>query len=466
VLDFDHHANHYVKDFVSTKRCNSRFCPDCSKRMANTKEYKLSPALYEIKKYCDIFNITLTATNCQGSNMPPGLYDPKCFELRPHLDHMAKCFKTLDSYLRGKVKIKGLDFSFLGYVGGLRSLEIVWHPERLYHPHYHGFLILKKGLILLGRHKNKFSKKKGNNIIYYFSDFEVLIQKIWYLLINRQKVTLESINKVTLGYSCKVEYADSWHQSFKYITKPSKQGLMPKDVFVDLTDALHLKKSIQCYGILSKLKLRLEKDDIDEQADTAYDDIKYYLNNYDPPTKTHETPFEVRGNILRGQSIYITRRRINKLLREGNTIEDIISMLQARYGIAVQEVMDGLPADYAIKLKAKQDVSAYKRIREVSGWNKSDTPSDETIAYRHRMIAAAEASHIAKLESEYSIPSTSATDNTAFIGSISKTLSKRQPKNKTIKMPQPKESPTVSIDLRVQIRTLLGVEQCSPKDIP
>ena len=104
---------------------------------------------------------------------------------------------------------------------------IVSNPFDDYHPHLHCLLILKKDL---GLHKYiihpSYSYNHGIFSGRKFSDFEILIQKIWWLLVNGNKVQLDKIDVVPEGYSCTLDLTEDkeWHEVFKYVTKLTKDG--------------------------------------------------------------------------------------------------------------------------------------------------------------------------------------------------------------------------------------------------
>nr|AAB02938.1 RepB homolog [Clostridium sp. MCF-1] len=180
-----------IKDFQKTNLCLDKFCNNCKKVKQASRMSKYIP---EIEPYREnLYHLTLTLPNCTG------------VELRYTYDKMAKAFKRLIRYLTGNLEWKGLDFSNWGYKGSVRSLEVTFKGDS-YHPHFHVALWLT-GQNFLGEYENtnvySYDFRNGfGELKQLFCEQEILIQKIWYLLLNGQKVTKDSIDSLKLGYSC------------------------------------------------------------------------------------------------------------------------------------------------------------------------------------------------------------------------------------------------------------------------
>lgn len=138
---------------------------------------------------------------------------------------MFKSFKSLNRYLNNDLKIKGLDFEQYSYIGAIRSLEVTFKGDN-YHPHLHCIFAFKSPLMNYRYIENTFSNSKKNGHR-KFTDFEVLLQKIWSLLNNKIKVTKKNIEELELGYSCTVDDIDesSAYEVFKYMTKVLTKNL-------------------------------------------------------------------------------------------------------------------------------------------------------------------------------------------------------------------------------------------------
>lgn len=286
-----------VKDFIKTNLCRDKFCSNCKKVTQAARMAKYCP---ELEKYSDAsFHLVLTSPNVKGER------------LKDHIKHMAKCFRKLHLYLSGKKLIRGLSFDSWGLVGAIRSLEITFKGDS-YHPHYHVILILK-GL----RHLNKtitndysynYCRMKNK-----FSDQEILLQKIWYLLINNIKVTMQNIHNLKQGYSCKMDKLKEgdYNEIFKYITKDfARDGsLMTYDNFKTLYESLYRVKQIQGYGVLFSVSDSLDLESMVE----AYERLVADLNEKENPEHVGET---VQDLLNDNEYTLISRKTYMKYLRE------------------------------------------------------------------------------------------------------------------------------------------------------
>lgn len=226
-----------VKDFKKTNLCRDKFCSNCKKVIQAGRMAKYIPEIEKHKGY--VYHLTLTAPRVSGHC----LYD--------RVRYMAKCFRKLYQYVSGQKKIKGLDFSFWNCIGGLRSLEITVDSD--FHPHYHCLLLLPGFVMGEKNVVNDYSYSYGK-LQNRFSREEIYIQKIWYLLINGEKVTLQNICELQQGYSCKMDKLKEgdYNEIFKYITKEVREDgkVITYENFRVLYQALFRLKQIQGYGVL------------------------------------------------------------------------------------------------------------------------------------------------------------------------------------------------------------------------
>ncbi|MCD8309454.1 MAG: protein rep [Clostridia bacterium] len=267
---WDEQRVHYVK---RVKLCSDKFCGNCQKQLANARERKYTPLLDELSKHYDMYHITFTVPNVTGLFLPKAVGD------------IFKAFQHFIKIISGRKKIRGYDFSQFGYQGCIRSLEITMNMDKsTYHPHLHCIFVFRKGLNLDGpkTETNAFSYSYGRKV-QQFSDFEVFVQKLWYLCYEGITVTEKSI-KDSEGYSCIVNNADgNYHQIFKYAIKGllddqkaemrHKTGMsrgITYEIFEDLYFALENRRAMQGYGCFYGLKfdegLLDEKDETDKQV--------------------------------------------------------------------------------------------------------------------------------------------------------------------------------------------------------
>ncbi|MER2000853.1 MAG: protein rep, partial [Lysinibacillus sp.] len=256
----DHYKEQKVKDFKKTNLCKDKFCNNCKKVKQASRMTKFVPLIEEFSKDKYLYHVVLTVPNCNGTN------------LKDTIKTIFKSFYSLNRYLNLNLKIKGLDFEQYGYSGSIRSLEVTFNHDD-YHPHLHCIIALDKPLDDNRHIKNTYSKSRKNGYR-KFTDFEILIQKIWYLLNNGHKVTKKNIDELDIGYSCTVDSIDesSLFEVFKYMTKTKdeKNNILTYDNFKTLYFALHRVRQIQGYGCFYNVK---DDDSIINEVDDFYNVI-------------------------------------------------------------------------------------------------------------------------------------------------------------------------------------------------
>ena len=239
-----------------------------------------------LKTY-DLYHVVFTVKNITGD------------KLKDMLTKMQNSLKRIIRYFQGFGKIKGIDFEQYGFVGAIRSFEIVINPTD-YHPHIHCLFMLDKDLNMPQTEINKFSFDKGV-LVRKFSKLEILLQKMFYLLVNGQgihdkkvrkkyKVNEENLQTLSLGYSCIIDRVegDKWHEVFKYATKMSKEGasVCTYDQFVLLDDILRKFKMLQCYGgFYDEDKKTNDDEPIDPTAEILFEKVLILLNSKEKPER-------------------------------------------------------------------------------------------------------------------------------------------------------------------------------------
>jgi plasmid rolling circle replication initiator protein Rep len=296
----DKYEQQKIKDFKKTNLCHDKFCANCKKVIQAGRMARYIPELEKYKS--KLYHLILTVPNCSGQ------------ELNFTYKKMAKAFNMIIRYLDGRLKIKGINFSRFKYEGAVRSLEVTFKGDS-YHPHFHVGIILD---FELGRKKdiNTYSYNNKNGIRELkrlFSKEEILIQKIWYLLINDIKVTKSSIDELEEGYSCAIEKfnEDDYAELFKYISKGSDEegNTLTYNNFVSLYYGLYRVKQIQGYGCLYRID-----DDIDlEELDKQYDEYIQEIRKKESPLVTYEEPKDL---ILDSEYTLISRKTFFKYLRQ------------------------------------------------------------------------------------------------------------------------------------------------------
>ncbi len=277
----DKYELHKIKDVKSQNLCHDKFCANC--KMVR-QSARMAKYITELEKYKEsLYHLVLTIPNCSGS------------ELNKTIKHMAKCYKALTNYLTGHNKIAGVNFSRLGYLGAVRSLEVPFKGDN-YHPHFHVGIVLNKDV--LGRkiitntysynYKNGFPELKR-----LFCEEEILIQKIWYLLLNEIKVTKANIDKLEKGYSCTLDkfQPGDYAELFKYMTKEKDQAgkVLTYENFKTLYEQLYRVKQIQGYGCLYRIKDNIDLEEYEQQWTEFINGLK----NKETPALVTETPQEL-----------------------------------------------------------------------------------------------------------------------------------------------------------------------------
>lgn len=265
----------HVKVLLRTFLCKDKFCNNCNQIKKLILQNRFLPYM---EKYKDsLYHIVLTVPDCSGE------------ELRATVQNMIRCFKTLITYLNGNKKVKGIDLMQYDFQGCIRSLEITYKGN-IYHPHFHVAAVLGNGDIVENKHiSNKFSSN-GKRL---FSEFESIIQRMWWILINSQRLTTDNIlgNSNSLGrYSCTADkfQADDYKKLFGYMTKMYSEDSTPMtyDNFKTLYTALTRIRQLQGYGIFYNIK----ELDMESYTDHDYQALESYLSYEEQPVSTYE-PF-------------------------------------------------------------------------------------------------------------------------------------------------------------------------------
>ncbi|MDE7301625.1 MAG: protein rep [Clostridia bacterium] len=293
-----------IKDIKRVNRCRDKFCFNCQKSMALERQAQFVPQLDEYRKDYEVFHLIMTVPNCTGK------------ELSSVIDRMYKKFRHLIRYLAGDKKVKGIDFLSYGYAGAVRGLEVTQNQDdKLFHPHFHCMVLFKKGLKLEKTIINPYSFNRGV-LENKFSALEILLQKIWFLLLNDERVTAKRIEELKLGYDVKLEDSDGYyHEAFKYACKgcfDEDKGLFlyNEQTFWTLYEALHNRRMIQGYGLLYNFD---ECGDVlDGEADYRYEVIIHNCKEFENPTFQVEELDDIIKNSWGYR--YISRANVKRFL--------------------------------------------------------------------------------------------------------------------------------------------------------
>lgn len=289
-----------IKEFKKANLCHDKFCANCKKVVQAGRMAKYIPELEKYKS--NLFHLTLTIPNCSGQ------------DLNFMYKKMAKSFRTLIRYLDCRLKVKGINFERFKYQGAVRSLEITFNGDS-YHPHFHVGIVLgstlsRKNTINTYSYNNKNGIRELKRL---FSKEEILIQKIWYLLMNDIKVTKSSIDELEEGYSCAIEHfnEDDYAELFKYISKGSDEEghILTYENFISLYYGLYRVKQIQGYGCLYRIDDSIDLEELDKQ----YEEYIQEITKKESPVVACETPQDL---ILDSEYTLISRKTFFKYLRQ------------------------------------------------------------------------------------------------------------------------------------------------------
>lgn len=307
-LDFDYYKFQGVKDLKRINLCHNKFCFNCQSMLSAKRMLKYSPVLDGYKKEFSVCHMVLTVPNCKEE------------EVHKTVLKMYDTFRIFIRYFNGNRKIKGLNFSRYGYAGAVRGLEITQNQEdKTFHPHFHCMVLFRKGVDLEWKHTNSFSYDKRGNKVRMFSDLEILIQKLWYLLYNGRRVTLKLIDELQEGYSCIVEDClGDYHEVFKYACKgafdPDEGGFIYKEhVFRTLYKSLFNRRMIQGYGLLYNFD-DLEGELLEDEVSSEYERIIAELRSIETPEFTSEKLDEVIEHMKYIK--YISKNNLKRLILE------------------------------------------------------------------------------------------------------------------------------------------------------
>lgn len=297
-FEIDKYNYNLVKDFKRTNLCKDKFCNNCKKVKQAARMSKYIP---ELEPYSDnLYHLTLTIPNVNGK------------DLKKTIKNMSKSFSRLMDYIKGKQVLSFYNFKQLGYLGSIRSLEITFNGDN-YHPHYHccfAFTNLNLDKIIKNKYSIDHYHKKEDKL---FSEFEIVVQKIWYLLINNMRVCSDNFNILEDGYSCNCDKfkEGDYKQLFKYMTKETDENknVLTYENFKVLYDSTFNIKQIQGYGCF----YRISDTDLDEEVDKVYTDIIDLLKKEEVPISMLETPFDLLND---DRYTLISRKKVFQYLKE------------------------------------------------------------------------------------------------------------------------------------------------------
>ena len=248
---FDYYQKAGYKNLVRMVRCDDRFCLNCQALAADQRLAQYSKVLDDYTIEHDLYHVVLTVPNVSGTR------------LADTIELMIDRFSYMLRFFDGRKKVRNVDFSRYGYVGAVRALEItVSKRDGSYHPHLHCIFVLKKNMDLPKIFWNSFSEDRtGRQPTRLFSELDMLFQRLWCLLIMKEKVTKENIENIAKvlpqypnGFTCVADLTNGdYHEVFKYAIKGTfkNETLFHYETFKTLYTALYNRRAYQTYGCLA-----------------------------------------------------------------------------------------------------------------------------------------------------------------------------------------------------------------------
>lgn len=287
-----------IKDFISTNLCHNKFCNNCKKVK---QACRMSRYIPELEPYGDkLYHIVFTLPNVTSK------------DLKSTLTKMSKAFAKLMRYINGTKKLSFIDFNIYQYFACVRSLEITF-KEDLYHPHYHcafAFNNLNLDKTITNTYSYDYFGKRDVRL---FSEFEIILQKLWYLLLNNKTVNKENFDNLELGYSviCNKFQDNDYAELFKYMTKETDEvdNILTYDNFKTLYYATRYLKQIQGYGKF----YRISDEDLNDEVDKIYCDIIRFLDQDEEPILKLESPHQLLSD---EHYTLISRKKIYQQLKQ------------------------------------------------------------------------------------------------------------------------------------------------------
>ena len=344
----DEWTNQGYRETQAITHCYDLMCPQCQELKARARVTRYMPHLEKISEEFDLYHATLTQPNNSAEELPK------------MIKRMQKAFHALTEYFSGAKSIKGLDLSCYGYEGAIRNIEVTFklmlrQRGEEYHPHIHAILALMQDLELPEIYANKYSYSAQNGKT-VFNELEILIQKLWYLLMEDKVITLKAINELPLGYSCtckKIERCPETnklkgaYETFKYTTKAftsdSESTLIRLDQFQVLREALAGERLLEGYGIFRGFQEEIDftSDDI---ADTIYEELRDRLNSVEVAKSTASSFYEVFDDMCQDKPrfAYFSKKQFLTLYQADpdyfktltpNNYNELITRLEIRRGV-------------------------------------------------------------------------------------------------------------------------------------
>ena len=312
-IKFDDYEKQGYAEIIKMNHCGFFMCPQCQENRSILFIRRYMPVLESQTNNSDIYVGALTQGNTDASG------------LRSAHEKMKISFIELLKILSGERVITGFDLSYLGYKGALRNIECTVKIEnrpfgKEYHPHIHFILSLAKNLDMEEIYTNEYSYSASNGIK-QFSELELIIQALWKLLIDGERITAKKLNDnvnflrqykgkdtdnpiSNYGYSCmlrKVERDEDTgkllgaYEVFKYSTKAFNGGknaeMLDFDQFDTFKKVYSGERMLEGYGIFRNKKDTEEFAEVEEPEESEEDKMRLaFYEDFKTELQSNEMP--------------------------------------------------------------------------------------------------------------------------------------------------------------------------------
>lgn len=334
-MSFDLYKKQKIKVLRQIFLCKNKFCLNCQKQKQLTRLFRFGPHLDKTAETYDLYHLVLTVPNCSSN------------ELDRKLKNMHSAFtKLINFLLTGSKRRPRKEFINYGCVACVRSTEITYNKLKRkkgeeYHPHLHVILALNKNLDFKKDIINKYSFDYQNNkkLSRYFSEFEIRLQKIWFLLINKEKYTKQNFETVKDGYSVTLDLIDenTYYEVFKYATKIFDENSKPIEYnqFCTLNEVLLKKRTMQGYGKWYGIQ---NDEEIEEGFLEVQQVIEAYLRKKEQPLRVHNMIDEILKDMTEDlEYLYLNMKAIHNLEKE-----DIEKIKKISSGKQIKNIIEKL----------------------------------------------------------------------------------------------------------------------------
>jgi|GEM_PF-4410816 len=402
---FNTYEEQGIKVLNGISRCSFILCHNCITNKKLTRLFKYAPVLDKAADDYDLYHAVFTLPNCRD------------FELTDFVANMHRAISSLIKLLIGENGIPRDEFKPYGIRAALRSSEITFDAKKRkngkeFHPHLHVIFAFKKDLELASLEKihihDKYSYDSSDikklNIKRYFSEFELLLQKMWFLILNFKNYNKRNLQDISYldkhghtvehGYSVTLDRVtkiydetdldengnpklikNEYHEVFKYAVKgfDDNNNSISLSQLIAVYEALKGRRTMQGYGLWHKVSC---DDTVDDSHHAARDIIEGYLNQQEEAVKTTDNINDVlKGVLLQDKYTRLNLKNIYNI--ENKDALDKFVLEQANsHGENLEELIERLKCGRALKTLQRAEVGFKRAYMQLKG----NAPSDATLS--------------------------------------------------------------------------------------